>query len=62
MINDPLISKAEIATSLRGARAFRIRHRSQDMLGNATESTGLVIVPTGADSNIPVMTLSLIHI
>jgi hypothetical protein len=26
------------------------------MLGNATESTGLVIVPTGADPDLPVMT------
>jgi hypothetical protein len=56
MISDPLISNPEIATSLHGARAFRMRHRSQDMLGNATESTGLVIVPAGASSTTPVMT------
>jgi len=56
MIDDPLISSAELATSLRDARAFRILHRSQDMLGNATQSSGLVIVPTGATPVFPVMT------
>jgi len=56
MIDDPLISSAEIATSLASARAFRVLHRSQDMLGNATQSSGLVIVPTGATPDLPVMT------
>ena len=56
MINDPLISSAEITTSLRDARAFRILHRSQDMLGSATQSSGLVIVPTKAAPDLPVLT------
>ena len=56
MIDDPLISSAEIATSLRDARAFRILHRSEDMLGNATQSSGLVIVPTSATWDLPIMT------
>jgi hypothetical protein len=31
MIADPLNTSAEITTSLRDARAFRILHRSRDM-------------------------------
>jgi len=56
MIADPLITSAEITTSLRDALAFRILHRSRDMLGNATQSSGLVIVPTKATPDLPVMT------
>jgi pimeloyl-ACP methyl ester carboxylesterase len=56
MIDDALLASREIPTSLRDARAFLIRHRSRDMHGRATESTGLVITPTSADADMPVLT------
>lgn len=46
----------EISTDIRGARAWRIRYSSQDSLGVATESTGLVIAPSAGGSNLPVVT------
>ena len=56
MIDDALLSSREIPTSLRDARAYVIRHRSQDMHGRTTESTGLVITPTEATADMPVLT------
>jgi len=56
VIDDALLSSREIPTSLRDARAFLVRHRSQDLHGRATESTGLVITPTSADADKPVLT------
>ena len=46
----------EVATNIRGARAWRIRYSSQDSLGVATESTGLVIAPSAGGNNLPVLT------
>lgn len=46
----------EVDTSIRGARAWRIRYSSQDSSGNATQSTGLVIAPSAGGSNLPVVT------
>jgi pimeloyl-ACP methyl ester carboxylesterase len=46
----------EVATTIRGARAWRIRYSSQDSSGVATESTGLVIAPSAGGSNLPVVT------
>lgn len=48
--------REEVATSIRGARAWRIRYSSQDSSGNATESTGLVIAPSAGGDNLPVVT------
>jgi pimeloyl-ACP methyl ester carboxylesterase len=46
----------QIATNIRGARAWRIKYSSQDAHGIATESTGLVIAPSAGGSNLPVVT------
>lgn len=46
-----LLSSEPVATSISGAVAFRIRYRSHDLKGNATESTGLVIAPATAGEN-----------
>jgi pimeloyl-ACP methyl ester carboxylesterase len=46
----------EVATAIRGARAWRIRYSSQDSSGVATESTGLVVAPSAWGSNLPVVT------
>lgn len=51
-----LLHHEEITTSLKGAKAFRIRYASKDVNDVATESTGLVIAPSAAGSNRPVMT------
>lgn len=51
-----LLERHEVATNIRGARAWRIRYSSQDSLGVATESTGLVIAPSNGGSNLPVVT------
>lgn len=48
--------RQEVATNIRGASAWRIRYSSQDSLGVATESTGLVIAPSSGGSNLPVVT------
>jgi pimeloyl-ACP methyl ester carboxylesterase len=40
-----LLDQQRITTSLRDAVAYRVRHRSYDLHGVATESTGLVIAP-----------------
>lgn len=49
-----LLDQEKIATSITGAIAFRIRYRSQDLNGVATESTGVVIAPedTSAERNV----------
>lgn len=46
----------EVATTIRGARAWRIRYSSQDSSGVATESTGLVIAPIAEGRDLPVVT------
>lgn len=51
-----LLHHEEIATALRGARAFRMRYASVDVNGVATESTGIVIAPAAAGSGRPVLT------
>lgn len=51
-----LLSSERISTSITGAVAYRVRYRSHDMAGRATESTGLVIAPTSAGENRKVMT------
>ena len=50
-----LLASDEIETSLTGAVAYRIRHRSYDLKGRPTESTGLVIAPTAMASDSPVL-------
>lgn len=51
-----VLESSEIATTIRGAKAWRVRYSSQDGSGNASESTGLVIVPTAGGTNMPVVT------
>ena len=46
-----LLHHEKIATSITGAVAHRIRYRSQDVNGIATESTGLVIAPEREGGN-----------
>jgi pimeloyl-ACP methyl ester carboxylesterase len=46
----------EVATDIRGARAWRIRYSSQDSSGLSTEATGLVVVPSAGGGNLPVVT------
>ena len=55
-MNATLLSSERIETSIRGAVAWRIRYRSQDMHGRPTESTGLIIAPESAGENRRVMT------
>ena len=56
MILGAVHERYEVATHIRGARAWRIRYSSQDSSGTATESTGLVIAPNTGGSNLPVLT------
>ena len=42
-----LIDHEKIETSVAGAVAYRVRYRSHDLRGVATESTGLVVAPDG---------------
>lgn len=51
-----LISHEQIPTSLHGARAHKVRYTSLDTNGVATESTGLVIAPSGEGSGRPILT------
>lgn len=51
-----LIHHEKIETSIAGAQAYRIRYRSADLHGNATESTGIVVAPTAPGENRKVMT------
>lgn len=53
---NPLIDAEQITTGLTGASAHRLRYRSVDLRGRATESTGLVVVPDQVDDAVPVMT------
>ena len=48
--------REEIATSINGAKAWRIRYSSCDYQGNPTESTGLIIAPAGAGDDRPILT------
>ena len=48
--------REELTTTIRGARAWRIRYSSQDSSGNVTESTGLVIAPSAGGASLPVVT------
>jgi dienelactone hydrolase len=50
-----LLDSQPIETSLTGALAFRIRHRSYDLKGRPTGSTGLVIAPESAPADSPVL-------
>ena len=51
-----LIHSEPIATSIRGAQAFRVRYHSSDLHGKPTESTGLIIAPSAPGENRRVMT------
>ena len=51
-----LLAGEQIDTSLHGAVAHRVRHRSYDLRGRPTESTGLVISPDEPGSDRPVLT------
>ena len=51
-----LISQEKISTTITGADAYKIRYKSYDSQGKATESTGLVIAPSVAGDNRKVMT------
>lgn len=51
-----LIEQQDMPTSIRGARAWRIRYSSRDVNGRPTESTGLVIAPTQTSPETPVLT------
>jgi pimeloyl-ACP methyl ester carboxylesterase len=51
-----VLERHDIATTIRGARAWRIRYASQAASGVATEATGLVIAPSAGGSNLPVVT------
>lgn len=55
-MTDLLLSSERIETSLRAAVAYRVRHRSHDLHGNSTESTGLVIAPEQTGSERRVLT------
>lgn len=50
-----LLSSEPVETSINGAVAYRIRYRSSDTRGNATESTGFVVAPAAAGENRKVM-------
>jgi len=54
-MGDVLIYKEEIATSIKGAVAYKIVYHSHDLHGVATTSSGLVIAPAGAGENRRVM-------
>ena len=50
-----LLHHEKIATSLKGAVAYKVRYASHDVQGKPTESTGLVIAPEAAGENRRVM-------
>lgn len=56
MSTGEVLNRHEIPTSINGARAWRVRYASKDFLGNMTESTGLVIAPTAAGTDRPILT------
>lgn len=51
-----LLGHEPLATSIAGARAWRIHYVSRDANGQAHEVTGLVIAPAGTGADRPVMT------
>lgn len=51
-----LLGHEEIATSLRGAIAWKVRYTSRDVNGRAHESSGLVIAPLEQGTDRPVIT------
>ena len=51
-----LLHQEEIATSVSGARAWRVRYSSRDVNGLEHEVSGLVIAPTGEGTDRPVLT------
>ncbi|MGI9123467.1 MAG: lipase family protein [Mycobacterium sp.] len=51
-----LLSQEPIETTLKGARAWRIRYVSRDVNDVITESSGLVIAPSGSGQNRPILT------
>lgn len=51
-----LLHHEQIRSSIRGARAWRVRYSSRDVLGRAHESTGLVIAPIEDAHDRPVLT------
>lgn len=51
-----LLHHEEIATSVSGAKAWKVRYASRDVNGQAHEVTGLVIAPTGAGTDRPILT------
>jgi len=51
-----LISAEDQPTSITGARAWRVRYSSRDVNGAAHEVTGLVIAPTAAGTDRPILT------
>lgn len=51
-----LLERHEVATSIEGAHAWRVRYISQDYRGNSTEASGLVIAPTSPGHDRPVTT------
>lgn len=56
MTSSSLISHERIPTSLNGAVAVRVRHRSTDLRGRPTESTGLVVAPAAPGAGRRVLT------
>jgi pimeloyl-ACP methyl ester carboxylesterase len=51
-----VLHSESVATSIANAQAWRVRYASSDESGRAQESTGLVIAPTRADADRPVLT------
>lgn len=51
-----LLHQEDIATSITGAHAWRIRYSSRDVNGLEQEVSGLVIAPAGGGANRPVLT------
>lgn len=51
-----LIKHEKISTPIKGADAYKVHYRSHDFMGRPTESTGLVIAPTGPGENRKVLT------
>ncbi len=50
-----LLEHERIGTGLKGAVAHRVRHRSHDLHGRPTESSGLVIAPSEPVADRPVL-------
>ena len=54
-MSNVLLHHEKIATSITGADAYKIRYKSYDLNGVPTESTGIVLAPTGPGENRKVM-------